>query len=130
MELELYIYSFIFLLGSAYALKEDKHVRVDLFYSKWSNKKKAFVDLIGGLLYLLPWCTVLVIVSFQYALSSWKIGETSSQPGGLPAIYILKSTVFVAFTLLFLQGVSSILKSITCLMGNDKYYSVSEDQAA
>ncbi len=128
MELELYFYSLIFLWGSAFALKHERHVRVDLFYSKMSARGKAIVDLIGGVLFLLPWCIVIMIVSFDYALISFKIGESSSQPGGLPALYILKFAVFIGFTLLFLQGISSILKSISFFAGTKKYYISTEHQ--
>ena len=122
MELELYFYSTIFLMGSAYAFSHDNHVRVDIFYSRMSAKNKAIVDLIGGILFLLPWSLVIMIVSYDYAKVSFLIGETSSQPGGLPALYVLKSIVFLGFTFLFLQGISSILKSISFLLGNQSYY--------
>ena len=111
-ELEIYFYSFVFLLGSAYAFKKDKHVRVDVFYTNYSPKKKAWVNLLGGLFLLLPWCLVVVIVSFDYAMNSFWIGEGSPQPGGLPALYILKFSIVIGFLLLFLQGVASVLKSI------------------
>ncbi|MGB1242485.1 MAG: TRAP transporter small permease subunit [Chitinophagales bacterium] len=114
-ELEIYFYSFIFLLGSAYAFNKDKHVRVDVFYAKFSPKKKAWTNLIGGLFLLLPWCVVILIVSFDYAMTSFNIGEGSAQPGGLPALYILKFSIFVGFLLLFLQGIASVLKSILVL---------------
>ena len=122
MEIELYFYSFIFLIGSAYAFRHQKHVRVDLFYSKMSGKGKAIVDLIGGLLFLSPWCLVIMIVSFDYAWSSFITNESSSQPGGLSGLYILKFSIFIGFTLLFLQGISSILKSISSLVGRTDYY--------
>ncbi len=118
-EIEIYCYSFIFLLGSAYAFKHDKHVRVDVFYAKFSEKKKAWVNLLGGLFLLIPWCTVVAIVSFQYAMSSFSIGEGSPQPGGLPALYILKFSIFIGFTLLLLQGIASVLKSILIIQGKE-----------
>ncbi|MFK7908099.1 MAG: TRAP transporter small permease subunit [Chitinophagales bacterium] len=116
-EVEIYFYSFLFLLGSAYAFKHDKHVRVDVFYANFSEKRKAWVNLLGGLFLLLPWCIVILIVSFDYAMTSFSIGEGSPQPGGLPALYILKSSIFVGFLLLFLQGVASVLRSVLVLQG-------------
>lgn len=118
-ELEIYFYSFIFLLGSAYAFKKDKHVRVDVFYTKFSDKKKAWTNLLGGLFLLLPWCVVVLIVSFDYAMTSFNMGEGSAQPGGLPALYILKFSIFVGFLLLFLQGIASVLKSILVIRGKE-----------
>jgi len=116
-EVEIYFYSFLFLLGSAYAFKHDKHVRVDVFYANFSEKRKAWVNLLGGLFLLLPWCIVILIVSFDYAMSSFSIGEGSPQPGGLPALYILKSSIFVGFLLLFFQGIASVLRSVLVLQG-------------
>lgn len=116
IELEIYLFGFMFLLGSGYALKYEKHVRVDVFYSKFSQKKKAFIDLLGGLLYLIPWCYVVISGSWKYAYNSFKIGEGSPQPGGLPALYILKFTITTGFVLLLIQGVSQVLKSLDILL--------------
>lgn len=118
-ELEIYFYSFIFLLGSAYAFKKDKHVRVDVFYAKYSEKKKAWTNLLGGLFLLLPWCVVVLIVSFDYAMASFSINEGSPQPGGLPALYILKFSIVVGFFLLFLQGIASVLKAVQVIRNGE-----------
>ena len=91
VELEVYFFAFTFILAGAYAFKHDKHVRVDLFYSKWSLKRQAWVNLLGGLFLLLPWCIISIIVCWRYAMTSYKLGESSAQAGGLPALYILKS---------------------------------------
>ena len=115
-ELEIYFFALCFLLGSGYAFKHDKHVRVDLFYSKFSEKGKARVNLIGGLLFLVPWTIIIIIVASRYAFFSFKIGESSPQVGGLPALYILKFSIVAGFILLLLQGISSILQSILTLM--------------
>ncbi len=115
IELEIYLFGFMFLLGSGYALKHEKHVRVDVFYSRFSEKKKAMIDLIGGLLYLVPWCYIVVFASWKYTYSSFLMGESSAQPGGLPALYVLKFSIAIGFFLLLLQGISQILKSLTIL---------------
>ena len=112
IELETYFFAIIFLLGSAYAFQEEQHVRVDIFYTKHSEKRKALINILGGLLFLIPWCIVIIIVGSKYGWMSFKIRESSSQPGGLPAIYLLKSLITIGFVLLFLQGIASILKSI------------------
>ena len=115
MELEIYFYAFLFLLGSGFAFRHDRHVRVDVFYARMSPRGKAIVDLLGGILFLLPWSLIVMWVSWDYAVMSFKIGEGSSQPGGLPAIWILKFCIFFGFLFLFLQGISSVLKAVLFL---------------
>lgn len=111
-ELGFYFFSLIFLLGAGYAFKHDKHVRVDVLYSKGSPKTQAWINLIGGLLFLLPWCVVVLQVAYRYALHAYLNNEGSAQPNGLPALYLLKATIFIGFFFLFLQGISSVLRSI------------------
>ncbi|WP_436517962.1 TRAP transporter small permease subunit [Ekhidna sp. To15] len=111
-ELEWHLFAAIFLLGAAYTLKEDKHVRVDVFYDRFSDKTKAWVNLIGGLMLLLPFCVVAFWESLTFVQNSYMLNETSPQPGGLPARWIIKSTIPIGFLLLGLQGISSITKSI------------------
>ena len=93
VELEIYFFALVFLLGAGYAFKYDKHVRVDVFYSKARPKTKAWINLIGGLFFLLPWCIVVLQVAYRYARNSFLINEGSPQPGGLPALYLLKSAI-------------------------------------
>ena len=116
-ELEWHIFALIFLLGAAYTLRHDAHVRVDLFYAGFSEKKKAFINLLGVCLFLIPWCLVVIRASIRYATNSYLIQETSPDPGGLPALWIIKSMIVVAFILLLLQGVSLLLKSIQVING-------------
>ena len=111
-ELENYFFVFCFLITAGYAFKHDKHVRVDLFYSRFSNKRKAWIDLIGGIFLLLPWSGIIVFYTFQFAQRSFIINERSAQPGGLPMLYLLKFALFIGFFLLFLQGLANVLKSI------------------
>jgi TRAP-type mannitol/chloroaromatic compound transport system permease small subunit len=109
MELEWHLFGLIFLLGAGYAFRHDRHVRVDLFYAKFSAKDKALVNLIGGLIFLIPWTAILIYVSFEYATIAYKIGEGSPDPGGLPARYIIKYAITAGMGLLFLQGLASII---------------------
>lgn len=115
IELEIYFFAIIFLLGSGYAFKHDKHVRVDVFYTKLSPKKKAVVDLLGGIFFLLPWTCIIVWVGYNYSYFSFMMNEGSAQPGGIPALYILKFMIVIGFVFLLLQAISSILKSIQIL---------------
>lgn len=115
MELEWHLFALVFLLGAAYALKHDKHVRVDLFYANFSRKDRAWVNLLGGLLFLVPWCILIIYWSFDYASLSFSVREGSPDPGGLPARYIIKFAVPVGMFLLLLQALSMVIKSIFVL---------------
>jgi len=111
-ELEWHLFAIIFLISAAWTLQEDKHVRVDVFYHKFSEKKKAWVNLIGTLFLLLPFCAIGFWESLSFVESSYTIGETSPQPGGLPARFLIKSTIPAGFFLLGLQGISLTIKCI------------------
>jgi len=110
-ELEWHLFATIFLLGSAWTLKEDRHVRVDVFYHRFSEKNKAWVNLLGSLILLFPFCLVGFWESLSFVYSSFMLNETSPQPGGLPARYIIKSTIPIGFLLLGLQGFSMMLRA-------------------
>lgn len=112
LDLEWHIFSLMFLFGAAFAYQKDQHVRVDVFYTKMSDKQKAWINLIGCILLLLPWCCIVIKTSSEYSLNSWYMREGSAEPGGLPARYLIKLSMVVAFVLLGLQGISEILKSI------------------
>ena len=116
MELEWHLFALIFLLGAGYALKHDRHVRVDLFYAKFSERDKALVNAIGGLLFLLPWCIFIIYGSWQYAWESFLIRETSPDPGGLPALYPIKFAIVLGILLLFFQGLSELIKAFDVLL--------------
>ncbi|GIV31358.1 MAG: C4-dicarboxylate ABC transporter [Saprospiraceae bacterium] len=111
MDLEWHLFALIFLLAAAYTLKADRHVRVDLFYEKFQLRDKALVDFIGSLVLLIPWCLVVIWFGFAYARESWLLGEGASEPGGLPARYVIKFSVVVGIALLLLQGISLTYRS-------------------
>lgn len=115
MELEWHLFALLFLFGAAYTFKHDSHVRVDLFYSQFSDRDKALVNFVGGLIFLIPWCLIFIYVSFYYGLESYKIGEGSPDPGGLPARYIIKFAIAAGIFLLLLQAISSVLKAYQVL---------------
>lgn len=116
LELEWYLFSIIFLLGAGYALKHDKHVRVDLFYSNFNPRDKAWVNLLGTLFLLVPWCLFVVFSTWGYAYESFLIRETSPNPGGLPALYLIKAMVPIGALLLLLQGVAQLIQTILFLV--------------
>jgi len=117
MELEWHLFALVFLIGAGYAFKHDRHVRVDLFYSNFSARDKAWVNLFGAILFLLPWSALLAYAAFDYAMISYLIGESSPDPGGLPGRYVIKFAVTVGLVLLFLQGLASLIESIQVLSG-------------
>jgi TRAP-type mannitol/chloroaromatic compound transport system permease small subunit len=118
-ELEWHLFAGIFLLGAAYTLQQDRHVRVDVFYHKFSKKAQGWVNLIGTLFLLLPFCVVAFYESLSFVEASYDVRETSADPQGLPARYIIKAVIPVGFLLLGLQGISELLKSIKKTGGGD-----------
>jgi len=101
-----------FLLAAAYTLNHQGHVRVDIFYSKMSRQKQALVDFVGTLLLLLPTSLFIAWASWPAFLLSWRVGEVSSEAGGLPAIYILKSFLLLMPILLILEAINQLIKSV------------------
>ena len=107
-----YMHALIFMAGAAYTLKHDAHVRVDVFYRKLSLKNKAWIDLIGTMLLLLPLCIYILWSSLNYVYISWTLVEGSREAGGLPLVFILKSYIPLMACLLLLQGLSLICRSL------------------
>lgn len=114
----LYLHGFIFMLGAGYTLKADGHVRVDIFYQRFSVKTKAWVSLFGTCLLLLPVCVVIFLLSFDYVAMSWHILEQSPEAGGLPFVYLAKSFILALTLLLSLQGIAEICRSLLIIHGD------------
>ena len=110
IEIQWYIFDIVFLLGGAYALKHNEHVRVDLLYSRWSHRKKALANFLGTVLFLIPFSVIIIIFSWSAVFNSWAILETSPDPGGLPR-YPIKTMIIVSCFLLILQGISEAIKN-------------------
>lgn len=117
-ELEWHLFATLFLLGSAYALKHDKHVRVDVFYSRYSDQKKAWINLIGTILFLLPFCLVIISTSIPFVADAWRISESSPEPGGLPHRFLVKSTIPIGALLLLIQAIAEGLKSLSFILNS------------
>jgi len=111
-ELEWHIFAILFLMGAAFTLQKDDHVRVDLFYSKFNAKQKAWLNIVGTILFLIPFTLLIIYTSQNYVLNSFSLNESSPDPGGLPARYILKAFIPISFLFLLLQGFSLLFKSI------------------
>ena len=114
-----YLHCLVFMMGFAFTLKHDGHVRVDFFYRGFSPRLKAIVNLIGGLLFLIPFCLLIFFISWDYVLASWVIRETSAENNGLPFIYLLKTQMLLMPATLLLQGIAEILRSGLILSGAD-----------
>ncbi|MDG1944371.1 MAG: TRAP transporter small permease subunit [Halioglobus sp.] len=111
-----YMHGSLFLLGAAYALKSGAHVRVDIFYRGFSARTKAWVNSAGGIVFLLPLCVFILMSSWDYAGESWSMFETSAEPGGIPAVFLLKSLVPLMAITLALQGIAEILRNALILV--------------
>jgi TRAP-type mannitol/chloroaromatic compound transport system permease small subunit len=116
-ELEWHLFALIFLLGSAYTLKHNNHVRVDILYQSQylSNKHRALINIFGILLFLIPFCVLILITTWPFVENAYYYLEGSPDPGGLPYRYLLKGSILVAFTLLILQGVAELLRNYLIL---------------
>ncbi|MFA7505675.1 MAG: TRAP transporter small permease subunit [Burkholderiaceae bacterium] len=110
----------MFMGVAGYALLVDAHVRVDILYRPASVRRKALLDMIGVLLFLLPFCAVIWIWGSEYVFRSWKLGEPSANPGGMPGLYILKTFILVFVVLVALQGLSMLCRSILVLTGRQE----------
>ena len=111
-EVVIYLHGILFMLGASYTLADDEHVRVDVFYARLSTTGRAWVNLLGCGLFLLPMCWFIYSNSFGYVSLSWRIGETSSEAGGLPYLFLLKSLILIMPALLAVQGLGMMLQSI------------------
>ena len=111
-ELVRFFYAAVFLICAAYTLAEDAHVRVDIFYSKLSIKKKCIINLIGSIIFLLPVCFITFYYSYSYVLNSWAQLEGSLEERGLHAVFIMKTFIWIFSFMLFSQGISIATTSI------------------
>lgn len=116
LEIQWQMFAGIFLLGGAYVLQVNEHVRVDLFYGSASHRRKLWIDALGIPLFLFPSVLVIGWYSWSFFLASYRIGETSSNAGGLP-VWPVKFLLPFGLALLFLQGVSELIKRISGLLG-------------
>jgi TRAP-type mannitol/chloroaromatic compound transport system permease small subunit len=114
-----WMHAVVFMLGAAYTLRAEEHVRVDVFYRTMGTRRRAWVDLIGVLTMLLPLCVFLGWKSFDFVTQSWSIREASRESGGLPYPFVpmLKSVLLVMPLTVALQGISLALKSLKTLRG-------------
>ena len=115
-----WMHGFVFMVGAAYTLQQEEHVRVDIFYREMSPKRRALVDLIGVTVFLLPLCALLGWKAFDYVAVSWQLQEASRESGGLPypLIPLLKSILVVMPITVGLQGVTLLSRCVRTLRVN------------
>lgn len=114
LEAQWYMFAGMVMLGAAWTLKVNEHVRVDLLYSAVSEKTRTWIDLLGGLLFLLPICALMVYFTWPWFIQSWMTNEGSSNAGGL-ARWPVKLALPLGFALVGLQGISEIIKCVLAL---------------
>jgi TRAP-type mannitol/chloroaromatic compound transport system permease small subunit len=116
-ETVVWMHACVFMVGAAYTLQQEQHVRVDIFYRDMSDTRRAWVDVLGVIFFLLPVCAFLGWAAFDFVLVSWRLNEASREAGGLPypLIPLLKSIIIVMPITLGLQGLSLFLKSFKTL---------------
>lgn len=107
-----YLHCMVFMLGISWTLKNNGHVRVDIIYQHCQPKRRALLDLLGTLLLLMPVSIFIFYSSLDYVANSWSQLESSREAGGLPGVFLLKTLIPLAATLLFLQGISLICRAI------------------
>lgn len=121
-ELEWHLFSIIFLIGAAYTLKHDEHVRLDILYRSHflNDRLRAWIDVFGALFILLPFCLLIIYSAWPFVSQAYIHNEASPDPGGLPARWLIKTMIPAGFCLLLLQGVSEIIKKLAIAMGKDQ----------
>lgn len=112
-----YLHAFVFMLGAAYTLKHEGHVRVDIFYQKATLQTRAWVDLLGSLFLLMPMMLFILYSCWDYVSDSWFLFEDSPETGGLPAVFLLKSAIVLLPILMILQGLAQAAHNALFLMG-------------
>ena len=105
-ELVMYMHAFIFLFGISICLKEDSHVRIDIFSSKLGVAYRKIIDQIGLIIFIIPFCLFVIYESTSMITRSWVMLEGSSEPGGLPFVFVLKSSIYLFSFLIFIQAVN------------------------
>lgn len=113
----IYMHAALFMIGAAYTLQRNGHVRVDIFYQRMSPRGRAWVNLLGTLILLLPVCLFILFSSWEYVFDAWGVMEGSPEAGGIPAVWILKTLILLLPLLLLLQGVSWLLRNGLFLTG-------------
>ena len=116
-----WMHAVVFMVGAAYTLQQDEHVRVDIFYRDMGERRRAWVDLLGALFFLLPLCAFIGYKSWDFVLISWQLGESSREPGGMPYPFVplLKSVLLLMPALLAIQAVAMFVRALRVIRGRN-----------
>jgi TRAP-type mannitol/chloroaromatic compound transport system permease small subunit len=114
----MYLHGMVFLLGAAHTLRVNEHVRVDIFYRRFSQKNQAKVDIFGSLLLLMPVNIFIFMVSYEYVMRSWRVMEASQEAGGIPGVFLLKSLILIFSFTMLLQGIAEVMRNVAKLSLN------------
>lgn len=114
-----YIFAFVAMIGIAYTLNEDRHVRVDLFSQLLSRRVNLAIQLFGNVLFLLPFAVLMIWFSWKFVLISYRAGEGSTY-GGLASHWVVKSSVLIGFALLALSGISDTVRKAQAILGSGR----------
>jgi TRAP-type mannitol/chloroaromatic compound transport system permease small subunit len=117
-EIVVYLHVAVFTIAAAWTLQQDGHVRVDIFYTNMPEKKRALVDLLGTILFLIPFCLFVLIISWPYVATAWQLLERSREAGGLPLVFVLKSLILILPALLLGQAVIGGINAWNTIRGN------------
>lgn len=120
-ELQWHLYATAVMFGTAYAQVNNLHVRVDLFYHKFSERKKAFVDILGIIFLAIPFVVVVILHSYDFAYEAWRVNESSASPAGLPYRWVIKSVIPLSFSLLLLSMVAKLLRDLETIIKGDAH---------
>jgi TRAP-type mannitol/chloroaromatic compound transport system permease small subunit len=116
LESQWYLFGGAFMLAAAYTLKQNEHIRIDVVYARWSRRVQHWIDLLGHILFLMPFVILMIVYLVPYVRMSFHSGEVSSSAGGL-ILWPAKAILLAGFLLLGLQGVSEIIKKIAIMRG-------------
>lgn len=122
-EMEWHLYAVVFLLGIPYAMRTDGHVRVDVLYDRWEDPMKAWVNIIGALILVLPFAFLIIYFGYSYTMEAYELGEGSGDPGGLPYRWIIKSLMPISGVFLATSGLGMVTQGIRVLKLGESYTS-------
>ena len=114
-----YMHAMLFMLAAAFTLKRSGHVRVDIFYRRFSARNRAWINSIGAIVFLLPFTVFILGISWQYVAESWAVREGSQDPGGIQGVFLLKSLILLMAVNLFLQGLAEIFRNALRLLEDE-----------
>ncbi|MDX1634937.1 MAG: TRAP transporter small permease subunit [Marinobacter sp.] len=120
-EMEWHLFAVVFMLGIAYALRTDGHVRVDVFYDRWGDKAKAWVNLVGALVFVVPFALLIAYYGYSYTMEAYNLGEGSADPGGLPHRWIIKSLIPISAIFMATSGLGMVTQAIRVLKLGESY---------